>query len=417
MMSAVLSIRSLLLAIFTLMAGAGFLATLISLRLDASGASALAIGMVSTCYFVGLTLGALRIGAVIARVGHIRVFAAVVSVLSASTLVYALYRDPWLWGALRFLDGLCVAGVFVCLESWLNERAKPADRGMVLAAYMIALYAGQGLGQLLLNLGSEAKPSMPFVVASILISLAAVPVCLTRIPGPSLDQAEPLGLARLFAISPLGAVGAVATGLMIGAFYGLGAVFARRLGLSLAETSGFMTTVILGGVALQWPLGRLSDRWDRRKVIVFSFAGTLAVSLAIALVDERLSLLALGASFGGLSFALYPLCVAHTNDHLQPNQRVAASGGLVLLYSIGAALGPTLGASMMTLAGPSGLFGFIAACAGGAFAFGLWRQASSDPVAVSDQQTFQALPRTTPMSAVLDPAAEAEASPPTKVQP
>lgn len=417
MMNAIVSIRSLLLAIFCLMAGAGFLATLISLRLDAAGSGALAIGLVSTCYFVGLTLGALRIGPIIARVGHIRVFAAVVSVLSASTLAYALHRDPWLWGALRFVDGLCVAGVFVCLESWLNERAKPADRGMVLAAYMIALYAGQGLGQLLLNLGAEAKPSVPFAIASILISLAAVPVCLTRIPGPSLEHAEPLGVARLFAISPLGAVGAVATGLMIGAFYGLGAVFARRLGLSIAETSGFMTTVILGGVALQWPLGRLSDRWDRRKVIVFSFAGTLAASLAIAFVQEGLALLALGALFGGLSFALYPLCVAHTNDHLEAGQRVAASGGLVLLYSIGAAMGPTLAASLMTIAGPAGLFGFIAACAGGTFVFGLWRQAFSAAVPASAQQVFQALPRTTPMSAVLDPTADVDAPHTTKVQP
>lgn len=414
MMSAITSIRSLLLAIFALMAGAGFLATLVSIRLDAAGASAMTIGLVSTCYFVGLTVGALRVGAIIQRVGHIRMFAAVVSVLSASTLVYALHRDPWLWAGLRLLDGLCIAGVFVCLESWLNERAEPADRGMVLAAYMIALYAGQGLGQLLLNL-SDAKPSIPFVVASILISLAAVPVCLTRIPGPSMERAEPLGVLRLFAISPLGAVGAVVTGLMIGAFYGLGAVFVRRLGLSLAETSGFMTIVILGGVALQWPLGRLSDRWDRRKVIVFSFAGTLAASLAIAFAREGPWLLGLGALFGGLSFALYPLCVAHTNDHLQANQRVAASGGLVLLYSIGAALGPTLAAGLMTLLGPAGLFGFIAACAGGALVFGFWRQASSEPVPPHAQQTYQILPRTTPMSAVLDPAADADASHPTEV--
>jgi MFS family permease len=171
-----------------------------------------------------------------------------------------------------------------------------------------------------------------------------------------------------------------------------------------------MTTVILGGVALQWPLGRLSDHWDRRKVIVIAFAGALAASLAIVLAQAAIARLALGALFGGLSFALYPLCVAHTNDHLQPRQRVAASGGLVLLYSIGAAFGPTLAAAAMTPLGPSGLFAFIAVCAGAALAFGLWRQIASKPVPAHQQQTFQSLPRTTPMSAVLDPAAEPDAS-------
>jgi MFS family permease len=402
---AVLPVRSLLLAIFTLMAGGGFLATLTSVRLEQAGSSAMLIGAVGTAYFLGLTIGSLRAPRVIRRVGHIRAFAAFVSVFSASTLTYAIHRDPLLWAGLRFIDGLCVAGVFICLESWLNERAETRARGSVLAGYMIALYAGQALGQFLLNL-SATRPSLPFLVASVLISLAAVPVVLTRISAPPPEEGTALSVRALYAISPLGIVGATVTGMMLGAFYALGAVYVRRLGMDLSATAVFMSIVIFGGVALQWPLGRLSDRFDRRRVMVAALGGALAASLAIALVDTPgLPLLVLGAVFGGLSFALYPLCVAHTNDHLQPEQRVAASGGLVLLYSVGAVAGPVLGAAAMTLGGASGLFLFTATCAGGTLAFGLWRQASTPPVPADQQQNYQALPRTTPMSAALDPIA------------
>jgi MFS family permease len=206
------------------------------------------------------------------------------------------------------------------------------------------------------------------------------------------------------AASPLGTVGAVTTGLMLGAFYGLGAVQVRRLGLDLTQTASFMMIVILGGVALQWPLGRLSDRYDRRRVIVLTFTATLCVSLAFSLfASPGPLLLVLGAMFGGLSFALYPLCVAYCNDRLLAAQRIAASGRLVLLYSIGAALGPIGGALLMTGWSSGGLFLFIALCAGGTAAFGIWRQRASVPVPVPEQQEFQIVPRTTPMASLLDP--------------
>jgi MFS family permease len=410
MLAAILPVRSLLLAIFMLMAGGGFLSTLVSVRLERAGSSALFIGLVGTAYFAGLVTGSMRVPRIIRRVGHIRAFAAFVALLSASTLAYAIHRDPLLWGGLRFIDGLCVAGVFVCLESWLNERAESTARGSVLAGYMIALYSGQAVGQFLLNL-SETKPSMPFLVASILISLAAIPVVLTRISAPPPDDGASIPVRTLYAVSPLGIVGASITGVMLGAFYSLGPVFVRRLGMNLADTATFMSMVILGGVALQWPLGRLSDRFDRRRVIVGVLGGALAASLGIGLLAAPgLALLALGALFGGLSFTLYPLCVAHTNDHLAPEQRVAASGGLVLLYSVGAAVGPIAGAAAMMLAGTAGLFFFIALCAGATLSFALWRQARALPVPAERQQNYQILPRTTPMSATLDPRTDDDPS-------
>jgi MFS family permease len=340
-------------------------------------------------------------------VGHIRAFTFFVSLLSASTLAYALHQAVWLWASLRLIDGFCIAGVYVCLESWLNDRAEPAERGSVLAAYMVALYAGQGGGQFLLNLG-EASPTHPFLVASILISLAVLPVALTRAASPALGDCQALSMRSLYAASPLGMVGAAATGVILGAFFGLGAVHAQRIGLDLAATAAFMSTVILGGVVLQWPLGWLSDRFDRRAVILGAFAGTTAVAAAMALLGAPgTPLLVMGGLFGGLSFALYPLCVAHTNDRLTTAERVGASAGLVLVYSAGAAIGPLAGAaSMATLGSSSGLFLLIAACAAGTVAFGLWRVAVRPSPPSEQQQSYQPLPRTTPMSAALDPLSE-----------
>lgn len=407
MFEAILSVRSLLLAIFILMAGSGFLATLISLRLEAAGAAPAQIGVVATAYFGGLTLGALKGARVIQRVGHIRAFAAFVSVFSASTLTYAVYENVLLWTVLRFVDGLCMAGVFVCIESWLNERSDGRTRGSILAFYMIFLYAGQAIGQFLLILSDE-KPSMPFMASSILLSIAVVPIVLTRIASPALTETAPLGLRRLYEASPLGIVGAVITGLMLGAFYGLGAVYVRQLGLNSASTALFMSIVILGGIALQWPLGLMSDLFDRRRIITGAFAGALAVSIAVAFSSGGVSLFILGALFGGLTFALYPLCVAHTNDRLGADERVQASGGLVLAYSAGAAAGPLASASVITVLGQPGLFLFIAFCAAGALAFSIWREYATLPVPGDLQQHYQVLPRTTPVSAALDPLAVEE---------
>jgi MFS family permease len=403
MLNALRPVRSLLLAVFALTAGVGFMASLVSLRLAAAGAGPAAIGLVGTAFFVGLTVGSLRAEAAIRRVGHIRAFAAFVSLLSASLLAYALQQGVALWTALRLVDGFCLAGVYVCVESWLNDRAGPAERGSVLAGYMVALYTGQGLGQFLLSQG-QAEPARPFVLASILASLAVIPVALTRTSSPGVAAFHPPRLRDLYAASPLGIVGVGATGAMLGAFYSLGALHARRLGLDLTSVAAFMSAVILGGVALQWPLGWLSDRFDRRRVILGVFGGAAVASLVIGLTGAAgPALLISGALFGGLSFALYPLCVAHTNDHLTPEQRVGASGGLVLVYSVAAAVGPLAGSAAMAWLGSGGLFVLIAACALAAAGFGLWRLTVRAAPPAERQQSYQAQSGTTPMAAALNP--------------
>ena len=395
------SVRTLLVAIFVLMAGSGFLSTLIAVRLEQAGQSALLIGLVATSYFGGLTLGALKVAPLIGRVGHIRAFAAFVSFYSASSLSYAIIDNAAVWTVLRFADGFVMSGVFVCLESWLNRVARPDNRSAILAAYMIALYAGQAVGQFLLNLGDSA-PALPFMASAVLLSLSVLPVVLTKIEQPIMEDVAAFSLKRLYAVSPLGIVGTLATGMMLGAFYALGAVFVQRVGLPLSQVALFTSCVISGGVALQYPLGRLSDRFDRRRVINASMLATAVLCAALALVREPVAILAVGALFGGFAFALYPLCVAHSNDHLDESERVGASSGLVLVYSVGAAMGPMAGSVAMALLGPAGLFGAIGAVALAATLFGLWRAAVSKPVPEAEQQDFQSLPRTTPMAAVLE---------------
>ncbi|MEG6508352.1 MFS transporter [Methyloligella sp. 2.7D] len=409
MLQAVLPIRTLLLAIFMMMAGTGFLATLLSVRMERDGISSLLIGLVATAYFLGLTIGSLRAASVIQRVGHIRSFASFVSIYSASTLAYAIHQDVMFWSMLRFVDGFCMAGVFICLESWLNEKAEVSTRGAILASYMVATFSGQAIGQLLLTTG-EHLPSLPFMLAAIVLSLAVVPVALTRISQPGLGDQPSFSLRRLYDISPLGVTGAMAAGVMLGAFYGLGAVYAAKLGLTLTATAFFMTVVISGGVLLQWPLGWLSDRYDRRLVIVGCFAATFVVCMALTFVaSPGLTLLILAMAFGGIAFALYPLCVSHANDQVELDERVGASGGLVLVYSVGAAIGPLFAAATMTVFGGPGLFLFIGVCAGGAALFAYWRHWIGSPIPTEAQQPFQSFPNTTPMSATLDPTPESEA--------
>lgn len=399
-------VRALLVAVFMLMAGSGFLATLIALRLRDAGEGAGMIGLVATCYFTGLALGSLLVFRLVRRVGHIRAYAAFVSLYSATILTYAMVQHPGLWAGLRLIDGFCMAGVFVCLESWLNERAPPEGRGRILAMYMIALYVGQAAGQPILTLfGTQAM--LPFVAGSALLSLAVLPVALTRMPAPSLPEGGTMGIRALYAASPLGVVGAFSNGIVLGAFYGLGGLFAAGIGLDLAGTSLFMSAAILGGVILQWPLGMLSDRYDRRRVMAGTLAAALVLSLAIILATLEAGpvMLTVTVLFGGTAFAIYPLCVAHTNDRLSSDQRVGASGGLVLTYSAGAVAGPLLGSGGMAVAGPTGLFWILALISGLCLAFAWRRMRITEPVPEAQQMPYQILPRTTPVAATLDPHA------------
>ncbi|MDU7521573.1 MAG: MFS transporter [Roseomonas mucosa] len=402
-------VGALLLSVVLLMLGNGPLTTLISLRLNAAGASPTLTGLVATAYFLGLTLGALQAFRVILRVGHIRAFAVFASTVSATGLVYALWQNAALWALVRLVDGFCMAGLFICIESWLNDRAEPARRGALLAAYMVCVYGAQAAGQGLLNIGG-AGDLRPFLLLSILMGLSVLPISMTSKSPTALPDVASLSLRQLYRISPLGMVGTVTSGLLLGAVYALAPLFARGSGLDLAGTTLFMTALILGGMALQWPLGRLSDRFDRRLVILGTLAALTASSILVLLAAPHGTawLLTTGALFGGLVFALYPLCVSHTNDWLGAGDRVAASGGLVLAYSFGAAAGPVLASTGMSLVGRSGLFLYAGLVSLACLGFGLWRLTARATLPAEQQHPYQGLPGTTPAAAPLHPMAEGE---------
>lgn len=408
MLTSVLSVRTLLVAIFILMMGSGFMSTLIAVRLEADGVSALLIGLAATSYFSGLMAGSLRLQIVIGNVGHIRAFAAFVTIYSATSLTYAIADNVVVWIALRFIDGCAMAGVYVCLESWLNRQATPTNRSVILAIYMIALYSGQAAGQFLLNLG-EDQPKLPFMISAIILSIALLPVLLTRMEQPQIEKFAPFSLRRLYVASPLGIIGTLATGGMLGAFYALGAVYVQRIGMPLSQVALFNAFVIVGGVLLQYPLGLLSDRFDRRKIIIACFLVVTVISAAMASSTlASIATIALGSLFGGFVFALYPLCVAHLNDHIDEDERVGASSGLVLTYSLGAMAGPMIGSVGLSALGPAGLFVTIGGMAFICGLFGIARMAARAPVPAEDQQAFQSLPRTTPMAAILEADGDGE---------
>lgn len=404
------SISSLLAAVALLMLGSGTLGTLVSVRLTEAGAGAVAIGLVTASYYAGLTLGSLQAHRVVLGVGHIRAFSAFASAFSAAALGHVIALDLPLWAVLRLIEGFCMAGIYMCIESWLNDKATAQTRGQVLSLYMITIFVATGAGQQLINL-PDPDGLLRFVALSILLSLAVIPVALTRSAAPTLPDIRSFSFRRLYQASPLGVTGACISGAVSGAIYGLGPVFGARSGFGTAGTALFMTVIILGGVLLQWPLGRLSDRFDRRTVIIALSAALTLASLAMvaaAGIPGQGLLLTVTLLFGGLSFTLYPLSVAHTNDHVDRADLVAVSGGLILANSIGATVGPLIASAAMSFTGPAGLFLFTGAAALAAMLFGLWRMRVRPAPAAEAQGPFHALPGTTPVATPLDPRSAPE---------
>lgn len=407
MRGTVISVSSLLAGITLFMLGNGLLGSLLSVRLAQAGVPTLIAGIVMAAYFAGLALGSATANRLIASVGHIRAFAALAAGYSAAALFHPLAQTAAFWGVLRFIEGFCVAGVFMCTESWLNERASNQTRGKIMSLYMIMLYLALGAGQFLLDADTPNGFGL-FALASAIASLALIPVALTRMPAPPTPAFSHLGLVALYRLSPLGVFGSFASGVILGSFYALGPAYAHYVGLDLGETARFMAAVIFGGLLLQWPIGAFSDRFDRRLVML-----ALNAAIALACVGVVLfasisfaGLIASAFAFGALTFVLYPLAVAHANDFAADADFVAVASGMILAYGIGSAIGPVAAAATMATVGPPGLFGFAAITALVALAFTLWRMRSR-PKLPETHTPFVAMPRTTPASNELDPRAPA----------
>lgn len=416
-MAALAPIGALLLSVALLLTGNGLQGTLLPVRASIEGFGELSIGVLGASYYSGFVLGCLMTPRLISRVGHIRVFAAMVAVASATPLLHALVVTPAFWWILRALTGLCLASIYLVIESWLNERSTTANRGTIFTTYTTVNYAVLTLGQLLM-LTDDPKNFPLYTIASILVSLAAVPVAMTRSPQPAPVASARLSFAGLFRISPVGVMGCVVVGLANGSFWALGPAFVMQSGFGVREVALFMSAVVIGGALSQWPFGRLSDRVDRRLVIMAACAASAAAGLALVaagLIWPALTVIA-GALFGVFAFPVYALSVAHTNDMAVGSDFVAIAGGLLLINGIASVIGPLLAAAAMAWAGPAGLFGFTAAIHGGMVLFTLYRMRQRAAPADTQKTDFVSMPATAPVRADIDPRAE-EAPPPSDMPP
>ena len=404
MRSTLAAFSSLLLASALLNLGLGLQGTLLGVRAVIEAFPTTITGAIMSAFFVGFILGSHYCSKIINRVGHIRTFAALASFASATTLCHAVFVSPLSWAVLRALTGFCLVGLYMVTESWLNDRASNANRASVLSVYMVVGLGATAVGQLLLEMAHPSGFEL-FVVVSVLISISLAPVALTASPGPTFIQTRRMGLRRLYDVAPLGVVGCFAIGLANSSFWGMAPVAGHSLGLSTGEIASFMFLTILGGVFLQWPLGRLSDRMDRRIMIaaVSIVVSVSGVAIAAAVTRYPSVVFILAPVFGGTLLSLYALVIAHVNDFAEPQEFVSASGTLFLVFGAGAIVGPFIASTVMTAVGAVGLFVFIAGIHALTGIFAAFRMLRRSAVSTDDQPDFVVTPRTTPVVHELDP--------------
>ena len=408
---------ALFLGLGLIMLGNGLQGSLLGLRASLEGFGVTATGLVMSGYFIGLLIGSVIVPKFVARVGHIRSFGAMASLASTSILVHVVIIDPWVWWTMRFVTGFAYAGIYIVTESWLNDASENDNRGRLLSVYMLISLGGMAGGQLLLNIASPSGFEL-FVLISVLVSIAVIPILLSVSRAPDFNTSESVSVLQLYRVSPLGIFGMLVNGVMMGAVFGMGAVYAAGLGLTVREISFFMLSLVLGGALLQYPIGRLSDLLGRRQVIIVTCAaGTAAAFVAAGYQGGGWPMYALIALIGGLSTPLYALCIAHTNDHLSPGQMVAASGTLVLTVSVGSSLGAPVTAFAMEFLGANAFFHAIGVSMALICLFALWRSTRRAAITGAEAGDFVIM-APTPMSAVLNPdfdleeiAAASEAEP------
>lgn len=395
-----------------LLVGLGLLGTLLGVRATVEDFSNVQIGVIMAGYYAGYILGTLTGPGFVRRVGHIRTFAAFAALGAATTLSFGLLTDAWSWFLLRILNGASVVGVYMVVESWLIDKTPAVSRGRTFAVYMITTLMALASGQFLLLVYDPASLS-PFALATVLIVVAIIPIAVTRLSEPSMEQHEHLPLAELFKRSPLGVAGVIGAGMVNGTFWGLTAVFGTRAGMDETGVALLMGATIAGGALLQLPIGHLSDRHDRRKVmlLVSVLAAVVSVSAGAMVQWEQPGLNLISFVYGGLMFSVYAISVAHTNDHLGPEQVLGATRGLLLLYGVGALFGPLAGGWIMDLFGAVGLPYFSAAVLLLLSVYGLYRMTRRAPLPLEEQAEFVPLARTSPVVMEMSPQVDAESEP------
>ena len=372
------------------MVGNGLQGTLLGVRGPMQGYSTLQMSAVMASYFAGFLLSSSLTPRLIGNVGHVRVFAALGSTISAVLILYPVIDDPYAWMALRALIGFCFCGVYITAESWLNNAATSANRGQALALYMITQTLGIIVAQGILTLGDPTGFTL-FIISSVLVSIAFAPILLTVTPMPAFSgRAKPMSLGTLWRISPLGCIGMFLSGGVFSGQFGMSAVYATEAGLRVSQISLFVAFFYVGGLVLQFPIGWISDRVDRRLLILVCAAGSAGASVVGAFSGGALPVILVAAFLsGGLTNPLYALLIAYVNDMIDYEDMASASGRMLFLNGLGAVIGPfAIGAAMARL-GPVGYWfvmgGLMAALTG----YATWRTVRRPPkVSVADTSSY-----------------------------
>ncbi|MDH5632816.1 MAG: MFS transporter [Gammaproteobacteria bacterium] len=408
MLNAVLSVYSLLLAICILLLGSGLLGTVIGLRAGLEGFSNTVTGIVMSAFFVGYIIGAYLCPRLVRSVGYIRAYSVFAAIAAVAMILHGLIIDAFVWWWLRIISGVCVMGLYMIIESWLNSMIKEhPKRGRIFSVYMMITLASLGAGQYFLLLYGPSELAS-FALGAIFFILSLVPVAVTRLSQPVNVSVPRMMLRKLVKASPLGAAGAFCSGLASGAFWGMGALYARGMGFDSSGIAIFISAIVFGGVLLQYPIGHQSDLHDRRSVLtVVSIVSALVAGVAF-LVTPAIQPLFLGIVllYGGVSFSVYSLSVAHTQDQVTADQVLDVTRSLLLLNGTGAALGPVVAGVMMQQMGD----GSLMLCFSLVFLllalFAIYRHLAGEPIPEEAQEGFVSVTRTSPEIIGMNPRAD-----------
>ena len=409
---------------FILMVAHGFQGNLLGVRSVIEEFNFIATGSIMSGYFVGYFIGANSIPNLVSRVGHIRVFAALASMASLSILIHAVFVNPIIWTMARFITGFALVGIFIVMESWLNDRANNRTRGQLLSVYMFITLIGISLGSLLLNFSSPDKYE-PFILISLLLSFALIPILLTKRKAPKFKKQGFINIKGLFKTSPLATVSMFCTGLIHSALFSLGAVYAAKMNFTIFEISLLLFIITVCGGLFQWPIGYFSDKSDRRLIIIIcTFVAAVFAFLAIYVSGASLENMYLAISadrnkilfffffgiYAGMAIPLFTLNLAYINDYMEKAKFVSAGAGMQTIFGLGAMVGPFLCSTLMNAFGTNGFFIYLLIFHLIIGLFGLYRITRREAVENPDN-TFTPLPRNiTPAGLELDPDTDVDLS-------
>ena len=378
-------------ALGLIMIGNGLVGVLIGVRSELEGFPTSTTGLIMAAYFGGFLAGSHFTPGIMARVGHIRVFAGLASLVTTTALIHAVWVVPYAWIVIRLVFGFAMAGLYIVVESWLNDAVTNENRGRVMAIYMVVAMGGLALGQTLIGLGSPLQQTL-FIAAGALMALSIAPVSLSINTAPEFFLPPPVKPREIWRDAPVGVITAVGAGVANGALLGMAGVYATQVGMSNTVTGLFVGAGALGSVLFQWPIGHLSDKIDRRTaILIVTLAAVAVAGFGVAVSGNSLVLVAVMLALGGLSFPMYSLALSHVVDVLPPGRAVTGSVAVVFLTGVGAIFGPLLASMVMTVVGPSGFFWTMTLVHGAIGVLGVYRIARR-PVLAVVQRPFLSVP-------------------------